>query len=273
MKMNNNVTNQWQFDPFFQQPVHTREMTEGSMNLPAKYFDASGLLAFFMVDYDKAVSVVTSDKVKVAKLIGNKALVSLACYDYRELTDGVPYHEVGTAVLVYPANQEAPSHPLVDMTLPPDRRNTGIWICDLPVGTKEACQAGKELWGYPKFVTTIDFSLGNKQFNCSVKNPTDDTISLVTLSGNIGTAVTAPWGDLVLYSELDSKLVRATADTRTLDGAKVATKGDLTLKVDPTNSHPMAERLNKLGLDGAQPMSVTFTESLQLRLNEGVFFE
>lgn len=94
----------------------------------------------------------------------------------------------------------------------------------------------------------------------------------MSLSGTIGVSVTAPWADLVLYSMLNDALIRATADTRTLNGAKIATKGNLKLSVDSTNSHPMAQRLNNLDLNGATPFSVTFTDSLQLRLNEGVIF-
>lgn len=272
MIMNKNVNNKWHSDPFFQQATHTREMSKGQVQLPVKYFDASSLLAFFMVDYDKAVSILECPKLKVAKLIGNKALFSLAFYEYRELTDGEPYHEVGSSLLVYPADQEIPAHPLVEMTLPPDRRNTGMWICDLPVTTDAAYRSGKELWGYPKFVTDIHFSLNDKEFSSSVKHPENTQTSILTLSGTIGTSVTAPWGDLVLYSMLNDELIRATSETRTINGAKIATKGDLKLSVDSTNSHPMAQRLNSLDLNGATPFSVTFTDSLQLRLNEGVIF-
>jgi hypothetical protein len=35
----------------------------------------------------------------------------------------------------------------------------------------------------------------------------------------------------------------------------------------------MTQRLNSLELNGATPFSVTFTDSLQLRLNEGVIFD
>lgn len=272
MVMNNNVKNAWQHDPFFQQATHSRPMSVGEAPLPIKYFDASSVIAFFMVDYAKAEAVIDTTDVKVVRLPGDKALFGLALYEYRDLTDCEPYHEVASSILVYPSNQEAPKHPLVDMTLPPDRRNTGLWIADLPVTSETAYRAGKELWGYPKFVTKIDFKLDDKDFKGSVKNPDDEQKALLTFEGKIGPSVPAPWGDLVMYSKLNGDLIRATADTRTLKGAKIATKGNLKLSVDASNSHPMAQRLNQLGLDGAQPMSVTFTGSLQLRLNEGVIF-
>jgi hypothetical protein len=31
-------------------------------------------------------------------------------------------------------------------------RNTGIWVSAVPVNTKEAFEAGVELWGYPKYL-------------------------------------------------------------------------------------------------------------------------
>lgn len=262
----------WQYDPFFQQAENIKPLSEGAAHLPVKYFDASSFIAFFLVDFSKAADLLPSDKVKVVRLKGNKALVGLAFYNYRELSQGEPYFEVASSLVVYPANQSPPKHPIIEMGLPPDRRNTGLWILDLPVSSKQAYLAGKELWGYPKFVTQIDFSLDDKKFVGSVKYPDNVSKAILTLKGNIGKAIAAPWGDLVLYSILENKLIRATVDTRTLDGAKFASKGDVTLTIDPTASHPMAQRLLALGLNGAQPMSVTYTQSLQLRLNEGVIF-
>lgn len=262
----------WQSDPFFQQAVNAKPLSDDVAYLPIKYFDASSLIAFFLVDYDKAQSLIDSPDVKVARIKDNKALFGLAFYNYRELSQGEPYFEVASSLLVYPANCPKPKHPLMEMSLPPDRRNTGLWILDLPVTSKQAYTAGKELWGYPKFITEIEFSLNQKNMFGSVKNPNNASQAILTLQGKLGKGVPAPWGDLVMYSQLDSKLIRATAQTRTLNGAKFATKGDLILTVDSQNTHPMAERLNALGLNGAMPLSVTFTESLQLRLNEGVVF-
>lgn len=268
-------TTQWQYDPFFQQAVKQQPLSTGDVNhLPVKYFDASSLIAFFLVDYKKAQQVVRSHQVEVIKLARNKALFSIAFYDYRELTDGNPYFEVSPVILVRPkqAGYHAKSKlPLLDMALPTDRRNTGFWVVDLPVTDKLACVAGVEGWGYPKFVTEIDFRLSDDGFMGAVKHPQDNTQDIVRLQGQFGNRVPAPWSDLVLYSELDGDLIRATSNTRTINGAKLAGKGDFVLTVGQS-THPMAQRLRQLGVDGAQPLSVTYTDSLQLRLNEGVVF-
>lgn len=268
-------TKQWQYDPFFQQAVKAKTLSTGDVNhLPVKYFDASSLIAFFLVDYKKAQQVVHSHQVEVVTLPRNKALFSVAFYDYRELTDGNPYFEVASVILVQPKQRGYHGKsklPLLDMMLPTDRRNTGFWVVDLPVTDKLACVAGVEGWGYPKFVTSIDFKLSDDGFMGAVKHPRDDTQDIVRLQGQFGNSVPAPWSDLVLYSELDGNLIRATSNTRTLNGAKLAGKGNFVLQVGKS-THPMAQRLRKLGLDGASPLSVTYTDSLQLRLNEGVVF-
>jgi hypothetical protein len=41
------------------------------------------------------------------------------------------------------------------------------------------------------------------------------------------------------------------------------------LKVSASSAHPMAERLRRLGLDGARPFCVSRSDALQLRLNAG----
>lgn len=265
---------EWLHDPFFQQAVHEKIISDGITHLPVKYFDVSSLIAFFLVDYDKAQNLIPTKKVKAIRIKGNKALFGLALYDYRSLSDGEPYFEVGSTIMVYPSNQPEPKHPLLDITLPPDRRNTGFWVVDLPVTSKLACDAGKELWGYPKFITPIEFEINATNVMGNVKHPDNPNQAILTLQGKIGTGILAPWADLVLYSELEGNLIRATVDTRTLHGAKIASKGDIVLSVDSSaNNHPMSQRLIELGLDNAHPLSVTYTQSLQLRLNEGVIFE
>lgn len=268
------LPSQWQHDPFFQQAVHEKTISDGITHLPVKYFDASSMIAFFLVDYAKAQNLIPTNKVKVVRLKGNKALFGLALYDYRSLSDGEPYFEVGSTIMVYPSNQPEPKHPLLEITLPPERRNTGFWVVDLPVTSKLACDAGKELWGYPKFITPIEFKVNTTSVMGKVKHPDNLNQAILTLQGKSGRSIPAPWADLVLYSELDGNLIRATADTRTLQGAKIASKGDIMLSVDDSvNNHPMSQRLIELGLNNAQPLSVTYTQSLQLRLNEGVIFE
>ncbi len=263
----------WLKDAFFQVATHPKQISTGAMHVPVRYFDASSLIAFFMVDYEKASSLVKLSGIEVVRVTENKALFALAFYDYRDLTNGAPYHEVAASLVVQPIGEKPTKHPLLELSLPPDRRQTGMHILHLPVTTEDACAAGKELWGYPKFVTPIHFHLNNKEFTGQVMNPDNPDSPILSLNGKLGLGLPAPWADLVLYSKLDGQLIRATANTRTLDGATFATGGSLKLSLDLVSNHPMAETLNLLELDGASPISATYTNSLQLRLNEGVEVE
>lgn len=263
----------WLKDAFFQVATHPKQISTGPMHVPVRYFDASSLIAFFMVDYAKASALVNVPGIEVVQMTENKALFALAFYEYRSLTDGAPYNEVGACIVVQPTGMQPAKHSLMELSLPPDRRQTGMHILHLPVTTQDACAAGCELWGYPKFVTAINFNLNDKKFTGQVMHPDNPQAPLLSLTGKLSMGLPAPWADLVLYSSLNDQLIRATANTRTLDGATFATAGSLKLSLDLVSGHPMAETLNRLDLDGTSPISATYTHSLQLRLNEGVVVE
>lgn len=262
--------NLWRNDAFFQIPTYLKSLSNGDIQVPVRYFDASSLIAFFTVDYTKAAQLINTPELEVVKLPKYKALFALAFYDYRSLTDGEPYKEVAACLMVQPKGLTLDHHPLIELMLPPDRRQTGMHILHLPVTTPEACVAGREIWGYPKFVTPITFNLSDQEFWGNVMNRDQPEKSLFELSGTLGFSVPAPWADLVLYSQINHQLIRATATTRTQAGARIASCGSLELTLDTSDSHPMLSSLHALQLNGARPMLVTYTSSLQLRLNEGV---
>ena len=68
-----------------------------------------------------------------------KAVVVVYCIEYR-ITDIGPYNEVGLTVLA-----GAPGDPI-----------PANYVVDLPVTTAVANRAGREIWGYNKFVAAID---------------------------------------------------------------------------------------------------------------------
>ena len=58
---------------------------------------------------------------------------------------------------------------------------------------------GRELWGYPKFVTPIPFHLDRKSFSSAVTDPDGDK-EIFSLSGRLLPSLPAPPMSLVLYS-------------------------------------------------------------------------
>ena len=146
-----------------------------------------------------------------------------------------------------------------------DKAPVGYCVIDLPVTTAAACAAGREIWGYPKFVTPISFSLQGNRFDGAVTDP-DTGKDLVRLSGNAGLGMQGPLLDLVLYSRHNGQMLRTLVNTR--GGARLCLPGSVRIKVSDSK-HPMAQRLNALGLNDAKPAFLFHSHALQLRLNSG----
>lgn len=254
----------WHDDPFFQYPRTRAATSEGAVDLPILYFDDSQCMGLFLVDHAAAQAMVQGEGLDAVRVVGGKALVGVAFYEYRDTSIGV-YNEVGVAIAVVPAGTAAPRLPLLSMLGSLDKGRVGFFIVDLPVTTPAACAAGRELWGYPKFVTPIRFFLERDRFTGGVSDPSG-TCDIVDLSGEPGLGVRGPILDLILYSRREGTMLRTLVNTR--GGGRSCLPGTMRLRVGPSG-HPMAVRLRALGLDGARPALVMHSHRLQLRLNAG----
>ena len=196
---------------------------------------------------------------------GGDATVALSYYEYRDTSVG-PYNEVGLAAFVRPASAPAPRLPITDLYRRVAARTIGAYVLDLPVTTPIANAAGRELWGYPKFVTPISFHLDRGRFESAIDDP-EGAAPIAVLAGRLGLGVPAPAMSLVTFSVRHGDLVRTHIDVR----GRVRARGPGELRLDVGGSrHPMADRLRRLGLDGARPLVVMTTDRFQSRLNAGV---
>lgn len=254
----------WQQDPFFQYPLTVFETSEGKIDLPILYYDNSNFLALYEVDFEKAVPLLNDQPVDVVRFPGGKALVAIAMYEYRQTTVG-DYNEVGIAIATVPTGTAQPRHPWLAMYQALDTRTLGLTVIDLPVTTAAARAAGKEVWGFPKFITDISFSLSGSRFSSTVKDP-DGKEDIITVSGTCGPGMPGPQLDILLYSQLNEDLLRTRVVTR--GGGRICLPGSIRASVG-ASSHAMAQRLRDLGIHGQKPKAVFFSHGLQLRLNAG----
>ena len=254
-------------DPFFQVPRQRVSTSEGPVDLPILYYDTTAVNAFFLADRERVAAVLKGTALEPALTFGDKALVALACFEYRDTSVGM-YNEVGLAVAATRLGEAQALggwRDLLATLRQPEERHVAFHILDLPVTTAAANAAGREIWGYPKFVTEIPFSLQGRHFDCSVRLPQGGC--LMQLTGNMGPSLpTAPLG-LALLSLKDGDMVRATVNVR--GATRLALPGNLRLRVHD-REHAMAKHLHALGLDGARPFAVTWTDQFQSRLNGGV---
>ena len=252
-------------DAFFQVKQTKRETTRGAVELPILYFDTSNVLAFFLCDSDKVAEVLKGTEFKPGLTIGKRTAIAISFYEYRHTTVGV-YNEVGVAIPVLRKGDRAPLRGITDLYGDMQKRKLGFYVLDLPVTTELANTAGRELWGYPKFVTEIDFQLDSGGFHSKVLDPQSGEL-ILSIDGKLGMGITIPPLSPVTYSVRNGKTLRTTVNVR--GEVKLSYPWGMQLKVG-NSQHVMAKNLRRLGLAGAQPIALMSTHKFQSRLNEGV---
>lgn len=250
---------------FFDVPTKQRDTSSGPVTLPIFYYDVSVLMAYFLLERERVEPFLEGTGLSAVGSIPGKALGGLAFYEYRDSAIGA-YNEVGTAVAVMPEGCSRKPLPALDLLTGSAKRELGFYIIDLPVTTEEAHAAGKEIWGYPKFVTDIPLRFGSDSFEGKVLDP-DTSEPIVSLDGPIGHGVRLPAMDLVLYSPHQGKLLRTVVDVK----ARAKTFMGRKFRVQVGDSgHRMAKNLFKLGFQYARPFLLQVAEGCQTRLNDGV---
>jgi hypothetical protein len=251
-------------DTFFDVERTIHRTSAGLVELPILYEDASNVIALFDADRRGAEELLAGTGLEPAIVRGERALVGLSFFEYRRTTVGT-YNEVGTAIFARRHGERSLVPGLAQMLLPPARRTVGAWVVDLPVTTEAANAAGRELWGYPKFVTRIDFALRGKTFRGVVHDPAGGD-PICELAGEMGTGIVAPAMSLVTFTKMDGALVRTHVDVRA--PTRVRSKGSIRLAVG-RSTHPMADHFRTLGLNGARPKALVVTERFQSLLHAG----
>jgi hypothetical protein len=250
---------------FFDVPTKQRETSAGPVDLPIFYYDVSVLTAFFQLERERVKPFLEGTGLSAVGSIPGKALGGLAFYEYRDSAIGA-YNEVATAVMVMPEGRARKVLPVMDLLTKSSRRDLGVYIIDLPVTTEEAHAAGKEIWGYPKFVTDIPLRFGSDSFEGKVLDP-DSGEPIVSLAGPIRRGIPLPAMDLILYSSHQGKLLRTVVDVK----ARAKTFMSRKYRVQVGDSdHRMAKNLFKLGLQYTRPFLLQVAQGCQTRLNDGV---
>lgn len=252
--------------PFFSVPRTTEQTSEGPVECPILYYDTSVVMGAFLVDRTAADSIVSQHGLRLALSRGDHTVAVLAGFDYRATSIG-PYYEVGLAIAVVP--EEAPPGDRWKQILSDPEslgRDLGYDVLHLPVSTAVANAGGRELWGFPKFVTSIDVRHSGRDILMRVDDP-DGSGSIMLLEGRAGVGAPAPTFPLVLYPRLNGQMLRTTVNAR--GGNSLRSAGSLRVRVGG-GDHPMAQTMRQLGLDGARPLAVLTTHRFQSRLNLGV---
>ena len=239
------------------------ETSKGLFEFPLQYEKAYCLQAYYMVDFKKAASKLSGTGLVPARFINGKALVALAFFEYLESSAGV-YNEVGLAITVLPKNSSSRIFPAYEFLKKTTDRTLGFHILDLPVTTDLANSLGREVWGYPKFVTEIplDFS---RNFEGKVMDP-DCGEEIFSFSTKIGMGLIVPGVDLTLYSNHENSIIKTIVDVYAPMKTSFNPKAQLRLG---SSQHKMVENLRDLDLQNNRPLIIQSTKSFQSFLNLG----
>jgi hypothetical protein len=202
------------------------------ITIPVEVRSAKMVAAQFLVDADAAQRVIDYSGLRIARPIGNKAMLALSGVAYAD-NDLGPYHEFAMAFVVE-AHDAPPG-------AKPSWKSPTTLIHRLPVNQQFTCTVGKGLWGFPKWVCEIEYRDRAQRTECVVNEDGKLAVALEVARGG----VPLPAGETAMqaYSWDDGVLRRTPWITRNRRAR--ARPGGATVAL---GDHPMADDLRSLGL-------------------------
>jgi Acetoacetate decarboxylase (ADC) len=254
---------------FFDVPLKKVPTSQGTVELPILYQDFGYIHFLFWADYEKAAAKLADTAFVPCRFFHGKAGVMLTFFQYRTCAIG-PYNEVALSIAAHPKGLER-AGPFLPQFLRDARDWTmGAYVIDLPVTTAIAEAGGKEIWGYPKFVTSIAFDLDGRRFRGVVDDP-DLKEPLVTLEGNSGLVGTGPLlstASFISHTTQQGVPLRIRSDVDARFAVSLGFSGPV--KVNERSQHRMARNLLEVGLQAKKPFLTMHCEKARMILNEGV---
>ncbi len=205
--------------------------------MPVEVRAARSWAATFVVSAAATQTLVAPAGLQVAQIRKGKAIATLAFVRYEDTDLGV-YNELAVAFVVrrHDARDASPAR----MALEVARNQTGVYIHHLPVNQEFTLEAGRTIWGYPKFMAEIDIDERPNGTTCTLRHDGSLVLNLLVRKG------IKPWPrvpNLPTYTFLDGVLRRTPWET-----TPAGTRGRIGGAVLELGSHPIASELRSLGL-------------------------
>jgi len=227
-----------------------------TLTYPIEVRDASSWSAQFLVRAAR-VRPLLPPGLEPAEPVPGRAMLNIVFVDYRD-SDLDAYHEVGIGFLVRePGARRAPVAEVL-------RQRTGVYIHQLPVDQAFTLEAGRSLWGFPKFMAGIRIEQRANATRCRLEHEGAHVLTIdVASRGRFRMPMPSPdaftFADGVLRRTPWS-LAPGTRSRGRLGGAR------LTL-----GNHPLADEVRSLGVPErcfasqiVEPMRARFQEAMVL---------
>jgi hypothetical protein len=214
-----------------------------SYELPILYFRDDLFLVFFSADYRRVRQAMPSDRLHPVVLPGGRAMVGLAAFNYLETSIG-PYGEVAVAIPAVYGPKAPPT--LIPALLEAGYPGFGLVVLHLPVTGTVPRNGGRGIWGYPKFVADMHFTITPEYYECRLDEEDEHILTMRAARRGLFRKDRKP---LVTYTVKEGMLIKTT----------VAQQGSYRLALGSTGSfalfghHPVADSIKRLGL-GPRPL-------------------
>lgn len=218
------------------------------IRIPVEVRDASASMASFLVPAPAAQDLIGSSGLDVAEPFPGRAVCSLAFMRYLDGDLG-PYHEFAVAFLVRHKGMEPAS--AFTKSAEVARGFMGAFIHQLPVNQEFTLEAGRGIWGFPKFLADIDIDRAGPVARCDLRHDGEHVLSL---SIRRGVTMPARGSSVDAYSHADGVLRRTAWSMQPTGVRGRPTGAELTL-----GDHPMAKELRGLGL----PRRAAFSSTIE----------
>ncbi|MFH2066142.1 MAG: acetoacetate decarboxylase family protein [Pseudomonadota bacterium] len=252
---------------FFDIPRTYYTTSHTKTQVPMFFYKMAARIVNYFIDYDRVVPKLQGTGLKPCRFFKNKAMVSLTFFNYQEVTIG-GYDEVVISIMVYPESLCEPSHPLATILLVKKGdwwRNLGSYVLEMPVTSPAARAAGREIWGFPKFLTTIPYDLSGNYFEFSVNDP-DMGQSIVEVKGEMGPGFSTKAFDFVSFNNYEDTIFKVVTEVN--GNMKNGICKKIEVKAGP-GEHRMTKNIRDLGLENAKPFAIMSSDNLQTCLKPG----
>jgi hypothetical protein len=209
---------------------------QAEFDLPIAYYRDDCFVGVFDAAYEPVAQVLPTGLYPVTLFKGRCAIAIIA-FNYLHTSIG-PYGEIGITV---PCTRYPQTPPLLPLLLEMKFPTQGMFILHLPVTTSIARDAGRGVWGYPKFVADMDFEKFPSQQRVRLAEGDTPILTLTVEQRGIPLNDNRP---LVTYSVLDQHLIKTTIPTQAVYQLGLwGQLGQLAL-----GDHPIAEQLKSFDI-------------------------
>ncbi|MCC6751643.1 MAG: acetoacetate decarboxylase family protein [Deltaproteobacteria bacterium] len=213
-----------------------------SFELPIQYYRDDAFVLFFPAPLAALERALPTPRLKPVPLLPGRGAVAIAAFNYLNTSIG-PYGEVAVAI---PVTLDRRAPPLVGALLESRFPSLGLFVCHLPVTHLVARDAGRGIWGYPKFVADMRFEYTPERLGCSLSEEGQHILSVEVARGGLCVEERRP---IVTYTVKGRELVRTIIPARGTARLNLGARG-CSLRL---GEHPVAESIRALGL-GARPV-------------------